>query len=234
MEVKKKASIHSYWLKKHLREYSLQIGYSPLILDVGCANLPYKSLFDFGRYIAIDIKNNNGGMNILGGVCSLPIKENAIDAVVCTEVLEHIKDTAKAVQELNRVLKKGGYLILSTPLLMGEHELVDFFRFTELCLHNYLEEGGFKVLRIRKRGGIFSSIGSIISHIPGEIFGDSRNCNYEIQNKKKQLDNILFSFLSIVFIIASKIFIALDVLDHKKYFTLGYELLCIKEVEKNE
>lgn len=45
----------------------------------------------------------------------LPFTNELFDAVLCTEVLEHFKNDKKAINEIIRVLKKNGYLILSTP-----------------------------------------------------------------------------------------------------------------------
>lgn len=46
---------------------------------------------------------------------SLPFADNSFDHVVCSEVLEHIHDYQKALNEINRVLKPGGTLNISVP-----------------------------------------------------------------------------------------------------------------------
>jgi ubiquinone/menaquinone biosynthesis C-methylase UbiE len=48
-----------------------------------------------------------------GDIYNLPYHDNAFDVVVCTEVLEHLDDPGKALDEIKRVTKK--YLILSVP-----------------------------------------------------------------------------------------------------------------------
>src|SRR3989338_9499375 len=48
-----------------------------------------------------------------GSVYELPYKENSFDLVICTEVLEHLEEPAKALKEILRVSKK--YLIISVP-----------------------------------------------------------------------------------------------------------------------
>jgi SAM-dependent methyltransferase len=53
----------------------------------------------------------------IGSLTSLPYADASFDAALCTEVLEHIPDDAKAAAELARVLKPGGVLIASVPLL---------------------------------------------------------------------------------------------------------------------
>ena len=48
-----------------------------------------------------------------GSVYELPYKDNSFDLVICTEVLEHLEEPAKALKEILRVSKK--YLIISVP-----------------------------------------------------------------------------------------------------------------------
>ena len=53
-------------------------------------------------------------------VARLPFKDGAFDAVICSEVLEHIPDNRKAVRELVRVLRPGGELVISVPRYLPE------------------------------------------------------------------------------------------------------------------
>ena len=53
--------------------------------------------------------------DIKADICNLPFKDNSYDIIFCNHVLEHIPDDNKAMQELYRVLKKGGMAILQIP-----------------------------------------------------------------------------------------------------------------------
>jgi SAM-dependent methyltransferase len=53
-------------------------------------------------------------------VAGLPFKDGAFDAVICSEVLEHIPDSRNAVRELVRVLRPGGELVVSVPRYLPE------------------------------------------------------------------------------------------------------------------
>jgi SAM-dependent methyltransferase len=53
-------------------------------------------------------------------VARLPFKDGAFDAVICSEVLEHIPDSRNAVRELVRVLRPGGELVVSVPRYLPE------------------------------------------------------------------------------------------------------------------
>lgn len=48
-------------------------------------------------------------------ITDIPYEDNTVDAIICIHVLEHIQDDAKAISELYRVLKKGGWAILQVP-----------------------------------------------------------------------------------------------------------------------
>ena len=53
--------------------------------------------------------------DVKADICNLPFKDNEFDIILCNHVLEHIPDDTKAMQELYRVLKKGGMAILQIP-----------------------------------------------------------------------------------------------------------------------
>ena len=55
-----------------------------------------------------------------GDVTRLPFRDETFDAVICSEVLEHIPDNRRAVQELIRVLKSGRHLAVSVPRFLPE------------------------------------------------------------------------------------------------------------------
>jgi ubiquinone/menaquinone biosynthesis C-methylase UbiE len=56
----------------------------------------------------------------VGDIQSLPFKDNAYDAVICSEVLEHLESLDNAVSEIVRVLKPGGVLAVSVPRYLPE------------------------------------------------------------------------------------------------------------------
>tara|TARA_B100000795_G_scaffold262434_1_gene240358 strand:+ start:768 stop:1544 length:777 start_codon:yes stop_codon:yes gene_type:complete len=53
--------------------------------------------------------------DVKADICDLPFKDNSFDVVFCNHVLEHIADDKKAMQELFRVMKKGGFGIFQIP-----------------------------------------------------------------------------------------------------------------------
>jgi len=53
--------------------------------------------------------------DVKADICNLPFKDDSFDVVFCNHVLEHIPDDKKAMQELFRVLKKGGFGVFQIP-----------------------------------------------------------------------------------------------------------------------
>jgi SAM-dependent methyltransferase len=63
------------------------------------------------------------------------LADGQFDALMCTEVLEHVVDPFAAVRELRRILKVGGHLLVTTPLNARIHgPIPDCWRFTEFGL----------------------------------------------------------------------------------------------------
>jgi SAM-dependent methyltransferase len=90
------------------------------ILDVGCGSS--RIIQDLPDAIGLDILfpklrflRGRHGRLVQGTAFALPFADAAFDAVICSEVLEHVSDDAAIVEELTRVLRPGGTLILGTP-----------------------------------------------------------------------------------------------------------------------
>jgi len=65
------------------------------------------------RYTTTDLHSPLA--EIKADICNLPFKDNSFDVILCNHVLEHIPDHKKAMSELYRVLKKGGWGIVQIP-----------------------------------------------------------------------------------------------------------------------
>ncbi|WCO01066.1 class I SAM-dependent methyltransferase [Psychroserpens ponticola] len=53
--------------------------------------------------------------DVKADICNLPFEDNSYDVILCNHVLEHIPDDTKAMQELFRVMKPGGYGVFQIP-----------------------------------------------------------------------------------------------------------------------
>lgn len=86
----------------------------------------------------------------------LPFGGDTFDSVLCTEVLEHLREPREAMREIYRVLKNGGSLLLTTPFQYQAHQRpFDFFRFTYDGLDLMSREAGFEDVTVMRRGDSF-------------------------------------------------------------------------------
>ncbi|NQX76535.1 class I SAM-dependent methyltransferase [Gilvibacter sp.] len=71
-------------------------------------------------YVTTDL--NSPIADVKADICDLPFEDNSFDVILCNHVLEHIPDDAKAMQELYRVLRPGGWGIFQIPQDLNREE----------------------------------------------------------------------------------------------------------------
>jgi SAM-dependent methyltransferase len=106
------------------------------VLDVGCGHKPYQDWFtSVSEYIGLDITTFENDPDILADGTILPFECNTFDNVVVFQVLEHIKNPRSLLDEIERILKPGGRLFLSTNQSWPLHEEPhDYYRYTRYGL----------------------------------------------------------------------------------------------------
>ena len=147
-------------LHKHLP------GFRGDVLDVGCGQSPYRFLLneESTRYVGIDIADadkfdyDNSEIVPLDGE-HIPFPDEQFDAVICTEVLEHVPHFQGLVDEIHRVMKEGGQAVVTVPWSARFHYApYDYFRFTPSSLAEMF--GKFAAVQITTRGTDVTVIGS--------------------------------------------------------------------------
>jgi SAM-dependent methyltransferase len=143
------------------------------MLDVGCGHCPYFDIFEpnLDEYIGMDIheQNNNKPVSskfrfLKGMADNIPLKDCSVDACLCSQVFSSLLEPEKAIKEISRVVRSGGYLILTVPHIMPLIlEPFDFYRFTPSILFNYAKKYGFKIEKILFQGNIFNSFGLLLA-----------------------------------------------------------------------
>jgi len=152
------ASINDLLNRHFVLEWMSRSG-SPLrLLDLGCGNQPYAHIYEPRAkcIIALDYSRRSAdyrGHFLRGTAMELPFANGVFDAIICTEVLEHVPRPSELASEVARVITPGGLLIVTVPFLHGLHEIPhDYFRFTQWGLRALLEDE-FEILAIEARGG---------------------------------------------------------------------------------
>lgn len=149
------------------------------LLDIGCADGSFsKYMSDKGFGVwgldvskpAVDLAKKRGVNAKVHDISrKMPFGDGFFDIVVIMEVIEHIYDTDFLLSDINRILKKGGLLLLTTPnlgslenrlrLLLGKYPRLSEYRIGKNCsghIRNYtkgvltkqLNEHKFKVIKV--------------------------------------------------------------------------------------
>lgn len=186
-----------------------------------CSNLIY-SAQDFGDYSSDEKASLAGGkasanrnayaygqIDIRSDIWSMPVDDAAFDAVLCTEVLEHVPYPIATVRELSRVLKPGGVLILTAPSNCLRHFDPYFYTsgFSDRWFERILTENGLKIeelepvgdyyrwiavelARTARRGGFFAAVSTLPSFLyfatkrPSKVSVDTLCMGYHVLARK--------------------------------------------------
>jgi SAM-dependent methyltransferase len=119
------------------------------ILDYGCGVKPYEYIFEnyIEQYVGIDVGTNPNADIIIQPGENLNYKNDYFDFIISSQVLEHVENVEQYMNECFRVLKKGGYVFLSTHGTWQYHASpYDFNRWTYIGLKNLLEKHNFEVI----------------------------------------------------------------------------------------
>jgi len=145
------------------------------VIDVGAGDAPYRELFDHHQYLTSDwehsLHEELPAVDIQAPATSLPVEDESFDAVLFTQVLEHLAEPGAALTELLRVLRRGGRLYLTAPLVWELHELpYDYYRYTSAGLRHLLERAGFSDIEVEPRNDCFSTLAQLMrnmAHVMG-------------------------------------------------------------------
>lgn len=144
------------WVEKNMPQ-------SGVILDAGCHDGALLSVLQNNqrKLVGIDIspkviefaKENNPTVKFIPtNITDIPFKNEEIDGISCTQIIEHLEQPEEALKELYRILKVGGMMIVSTPI---EKMLPDKLHLAEFDLYKVMDmfeklDRNFKLAYINK------------------------------------------------------------------------------------
>jgi len=137
-------------------------------IDVGAGHAKYSGMIKAysDSYISVDdmsseyeYDNDHFKPDVISDVLHMPLNDNEFDTVICTEVLEHVEDPFQLFIEIARILKHGGYAIVSSGWMAPYHkEPKDYWRFTIDAYKILCKKSGLEFIEAHRKGGFFTVI----------------------------------------------------------------------------
>jgi SAM-dependent methyltransferase len=146
------------------------------VLDVFCGTRPYDDLLPpSARIVGLDIPDNPYGVADVVSAEFLPFRDGSFDLVMCIEGFHYLVDPQAGANELRRVLRPGGYALVSVPLVWEYDRTVPEHRFTGPSLARLfadwedvtLVENGGRAVSWATLTGLIASMGEC--HVPERL-----------------------------------------------------------------
>jgi SAM-dependent methyltransferase len=156
------------------------------ILDAGAGERPYFRFCqhlnyvaqDFGRYDGVGDGRglqsghwDQGSVDIICDIAHIPEPDASFDAILCTEVIEHVPEPIPVIRELSRLLRPGGILILTAPFISFTH-FSPYHYHTGFSRHFYeyhLTKAGLEIDELSFNGNFFELLAQEVRRIPWAV-----------------------------------------------------------------
>lgn len=135
------------------------------VLDVGCGEKPYLSWMrnvDRSQVVGVDTVPGPHVDVVVEAGRPWGFTDGSFEAVLCTQMLEHVEDPEQVLSEIHRVLVPGGIVYATLPFLYGEHGAPrDYARWS---FHGAarLFAARFEIVELTKQGGAGSTTGLLL------------------------------------------------------------------------
>jgi len=181
-----KNSLYNYRLRKGAVSRHLQMQPPGAVLETGSGISPVTRAPEWTIYtdlsfqaLAVLKQINAGGLYVVADCCHLPFKSDSFPFVISSEVLEHIADDQLALQEMARVTRAAGQLIVTFPhrkiYFAADDRFVDHFRRYETEeMTRYLHQSGFQVVKLSKLLGPLEKLAMLTAVTFYELFRKKR------------------------------------------------------------
>jgi len=197
-----------------LKRFAAALPSGARVLDAGAGESRHAAHFAKQHYIAVDLAVGDPAWNYrkldcVADLAALPFAAGSFDALLNIVTLEHLKDPARALAEMARVLRSGAPVLIAAPHEWEVHQSPhDFFRYTRHGLEHLLRGAGFDEIEITPAGGYFRLLSRRLLNGLQFFVGGARW--------------LLFLPAAALLVPPALILPALDGLDREKNFTLGY------------
>lgn len=154
-------------IHQHVAAFAADLLPGTRVLDAGAGRQPFRELFAHCEYVASDWANSPhaevAAVDIVAPLDSLPLEDAVFDAVVCTQVLEHVASPRTVLAELARIARANAPILVTVPLVGGLHEEpYDFFRYTSFGVESLLAGAGFDRISVVPMTSYYSTLAQIL------------------------------------------------------------------------
>lgn len=189
------ASARDSWVIHALR----QLPSGARLLDAGAGEQRYRKYCQHLRYVAQDFAQYKpdvgagglhdaqweyGKLDIVSDITAIPEPDASFDAVLCTEVFEHLANPLEAIREFSRLLKLGGELIVTAPFCSLTHQAPFHFStgFSRYFYETHLPLLGFHIDEISANGNYFEYVAQELrrTRLVGRQYANARTSPLEL------------------------------------------------------
>lgn len=200
--------------------YSNLSHFTGKLLDVGSGPSPYSFIFRnrISNHVRIDHERVSHEPDVVCDVSEMPVKDNSIDCILCTQLLEYILEPHQLIDNFSRIIKPGGKVLLSAPFIYPvHHKSLDYFRYTDSCLRKLFQDRAFDIIQCKPLGGFFVTIIQLATHyITYWMF-------------RGAVKILVLPMLLVSNITLNMIALLLDRIEHDNTFTLNYFIVAEKQ-----
>jgi ubiquinone/menaquinone biosynthesis C-methylase UbiE len=169
------------WLAQALGNLS----HGARILDAGAGELRNKRYCNNLEYVSQDFCQYSGEVtageglhnsawdtsriDLVSDIAAIPAPDASFDAILCSEVLEHVPDPTRALDEFARLLRVGGVAILTAPFASLVHQAPYHFcsGFSKYWYIHHLEQRGFEIVELKANGDWYDCLEQELARLGG-------------------------------------------------------------------
>ena len=174
-------SVRRQWIEQALR----RVVSGSRILDAGCGEQQFRKYCSHLNYVGQDFAKYDGkgdgvglqtetwdhatnAPDLICDIAAIPEASASFDAILCTEVLEHLPNPVEAVREFSRLLKPGGVLLLTAPFCSIAHFTPYYFStgFSNYWYQTHLSNLGFDIVELSPNGNFFDYLAQELRRLP--------------------------------------------------------------------
>ncbi|MCA1959970.1 MAG: class I SAM-dependent methyltransferase [Desulfomonile sp.] len=153
-------SLRRYYVDQFHFRHVPEFPAGSIVLDLGGNRVSKRGVFDIEAYdlrvVYADVSTAKKP-HVQADAAWLPFRDECFDGVICSEVLEHVPDPRVVLQDVHRVLKRHGRLLVCIPFLNRIHgDPQDYGRYTDSFLRETLRRIGFREVIIERQGLFWS------------------------------------------------------------------------------